>query len=90
MQKAGRGHVAPSAGFFRRHKDSCSVKKFRTGLQTPSRVKVGIISHVPILVERIGAKFVVEKQGGGGVRLLLLVDINFYAGYIWLLQEIIL
>jgi len=27
--------------------------------------KVGIISHVPILVERIGAKVVVEKQGGG-------------------------
>lgn len=27
--------------------------------------KVGVISHVPILVERIGAKVVVEKQGGG-------------------------
>lgn len=27
--------------------------------------KVGIISHVPILVERIGARVVVKKQGGG-------------------------
>jgi len=27
--------------------------------------KVGVISHVPILVERIGARVVVEKQGGG-------------------------
>ena len=27
--------------------------------------KVGVISHVPILVERIGAKVVIEKQGGG-------------------------
>ena len=27
--------------------------------------KVGVISHVPILIERIGAKVVVEKQGGG-------------------------
>jgi len=27
--------------------------------------KVGVISHVPILVERIGAKVVVEKLGGG-------------------------
>jgi len=33
-------------------------------LQTLGR-KVGVISHVPILVERIGAKVVVEKQGGG-------------------------
>ena len=30
--------------------------------------KVGVISHVPILVERIGAKVVVEKQGGGQCR----------------------
>jgi len=27
--------------------------------------KVGVISHVPVLVERIGAKVVVEKMGGG-------------------------
>lgn len=27
--------------------------------------KVGVISHVPVLVERIGAKVVVEKLGGG-------------------------
>ncbi len=27
--------------------------------------KVGVISHVPVLVERIGAKVVVEKIGGG-------------------------
>lgn len=27
--------------------------------------KVGVISHVPVLVERIGAKIVVEKMGGG-------------------------
>ncbi|BCG65843.1 MAG: DNA repair protein SbcC/Rad50 [Methyloprofundus sp.] len=27
--------------------------------------KVGVISHVPALVERIGAQVVVEKQGGG-------------------------
>jgi exonuclease SbcC len=27
--------------------------------------KVGVISHVPILVERIGARVVVDKQGGG-------------------------
>ena len=26
--------------------------------------KAGVIPHVPILVERIGAKVVVEKQGG--------------------------
>lgn len=34
--------------------------------------KVGVISHVPILVERIGAKVVVEKLGGGrsGVRVV--------------------
>jgi len=31
--------------------------------------KVGVISHVPILVERIGAKVVVEKQGGGRSRV---------------------
>ena len=30
--------------------------------------KVGVISHVPILVERIGAKVVVEKQGRGQYR----------------------
>ncbi len=33
--------------------------------------KVGVISHVPILVERIGAKVVVEKQGGGRSRILI-------------------
>ena len=33
--------------------------------------KVGVISHVPILVERIGAKVVVEKQGGGRSRVLI-------------------
>ena len=27
--------------------------------------KVGVISHVPVLVERLGAKVVVEKMGGG-------------------------
>jgi len=27
--------------------------------------KVGVISHVPVLVERIGAKVIVEKVGGG-------------------------
>ena len=26
---------------------------------------MGVISHVPVLVERIGAKVVVEKVGGG-------------------------
>ncbi|MGZ5012981.1 MAG: AAA family ATPase [Methylobacter sp.] len=31
--------------------------------------KIGVISHVPILVERIGAKVVVEKQGGGRSRV---------------------
>ncbi|MGZ5050718.1 MAG: AAA family ATPase [Methylobacter sp.] len=31
--------------------------------------KVGVISHVPILVERIGAKVVVAKQGGGRSRV---------------------
>jgi exonuclease SbcC len=31
--------------------------------------KVGVISHVPILVERIGARVVVEKQGGGRSRV---------------------
>jgi exonuclease SbcC len=33
--------------------------------------KVGVISHVPILVERIGAKIVVEKQGGGKSKLTI-------------------
>ncbi len=33
--------------------------------------KVGVISHVPILVERIGAKVVVEKLGGGRSRVAL-------------------
>ncbi|WAK03470.1 AAA family ATPase [Methylobacter sp. YRD-M1] len=33
--------------------------------------KVGIISHVPILVERIGARVVVEKQGGGKSRVFV-------------------
>jgi len=33
--------------------------------------KVGVISHVPILVERIGAKVVVEKQGGGRSSVLI-------------------
>jgi exonuclease SbcC len=33
--------------------------------------KVGVISHVPILVERIGAKVVVEKQGGGRSRVVI-------------------
>ncbi|MCX7097476.1 MAG: AAA family ATPase [Methylococcales bacterium] len=33
--------------------------------------KVGVISHVPILVERIGAKVVVEKQGGGRSRVVV-------------------
>lgn len=33
--------------------------------------KVGVISHVPILVERIGANVVVEKQGGGGDSVLI-------------------
>ncbi|MGJ0428760.1 AAA family ATPase [Methylobacter sp.] len=33
--------------------------------------KVGIISHVPILVERIGAKVVVERQGGGKSRVFV-------------------
>lgn len=31
--------------------------------------KVGIISHVPILVERIGVRIVVEKMGGGQSRV---------------------
>ncbi len=31
--------------------------------------KVGIISHVPILVERIGVRVVVEKMGGGQSRV---------------------
>ncbi|MDD1632064.1 MAG: hypothetical protein LUQ56_00190 [Methylococcaceae bacterium] len=30
--------------------------------------KVGVISHAPILVEHIGAKVVVEKQGRGQYR----------------------
>ena len=34
--------------------------------------KVGVISHVPILVERIGAKVVVEKQGGGRSSVVIL------------------
>lgn len=34
--------------------------------------KVGVISHVPILVERIGAKVVVEKQGGGRSRVVII------------------
>jgi exonuclease SbcC len=33
--------------------------------------KIGIISHVPILVERIGAKVMVEKQGGGKSRVII-------------------
>lgn len=33
--------------------------------------KVGVISHVPILVERIGAKVVVEKLGGGRSRVVI-------------------
>ncbi len=33
--------------------------------------KVGVISHVPILVERIGARVVVEKQGGGRSRVVI-------------------
>ena len=33
--------------------------------------KVGIISHVPILVERIGVRVVVEKLGGGQSRVLV-------------------
>ncbi len=33
--------------------------------------KVGVISHVPILVERIGAKVLVEKQGGGRSRVVI-------------------
>ncbi|MDI1291314.1 MAG: AAA family ATPase [Methylobacter sp.] len=33
--------------------------------------KVGVISHVPILVERIGAKVMVEKQGGGRSRVVI-------------------
>ncbi len=34
--------------------------------------KVGVISHVPILVERIGAKVVVEKEGGGRSGVLIM------------------
>ncbi|WP_340121421.1 AAA family ATPase [Methylobacter svalbardensis] len=34
--------------------------------------KVGVISHVPILVERIGARVVVEKQGGGRSRVVII------------------
>jgi len=33
--------------------------------------KVGIISHVPILVERIGVRVVVEKTGGGRSQVLV-------------------
>ncbi|MCU7818032.1 MAG: AAA family ATPase [gamma proteobacterium symbiont of Lucinoma myriamae] len=33
--------------------------------------KVGIISHVPLLVERIGTRVVVEKLGGGQSRVLV-------------------
>ena len=33
--------------------------------------KVGIISHVPILVERIGVRVVVEKMGGGQSRVFI-------------------
>ncbi|MCL7421099.1 MAG: AAA family ATPase [Methylobacter sp.] len=33
--------------------------------------KVGVISHVPILVERIGARVMVEKQGGGRSRVFV-------------------
>ncbi len=33
--------------------------------------KVGIISHVPILVERIGTRVLVEKMGGGQSRVLV-------------------
>jgi exonuclease SbcC len=39
-------------------------------LQSMGR-KVGIISHVPILVERIGTRIVVEKLGGGKSRILI-------------------
>ncbi|HEY8036197.1 MAG TPA: SbcC/MukB-like Walker B domain-containing protein [Methylobacter sp.] len=38
--------------------------------------KVGVISHVPILVERIGAKVVVEKQGGGRSSVVIVRGIN--------------
>jgi len=34
--------------------------------------KVGVISHVPILVERIGAKVVVEKLGGGKSQVVII------------------
>ena len=37
--------------------------------------KVGVIYHVPVLIGCIGAKIVVEKQGGGGVVLWLLKGI---------------
>jgi hypothetical protein len=37
--------------------------------------KVGVISHVPILVERIGAKVVVEKQGVGRSCVVILVGV---------------
>ena len=33
--------------------------------------KVGIISHVPILVERIGTRVLVEKMGGGQSRVIV-------------------
>lgn len=33
--------------------------------------KVGVISHVPILVERIGTKVMVEKLGGGRSRVVI-------------------
>ncbi|MGR9046486.1 MAG: AAA family ATPase [Gammaproteobacteria bacterium] len=33
--------------------------------------KVGVISHVPIMVEDIAVQVVVEKQGGGGSRVLI-------------------
>ncbi|MFZ2727310.1 MAG: AAA family ATPase [Methylococcaceae bacterium] len=33
--------------------------------------KIGIISHVPLLVERIGAKIMVEKQGGGRSKVII-------------------
>jgi exonuclease SbcC len=42
--------------------------------------KVGVISHVPILVERIGAKVVVEKLGGGRSRVVIVGGIKPFQG----------
>ncbi|MGR9115988.1 MAG: AAA family ATPase [Gammaproteobacteria bacterium] len=39
-------------------------------LQSMGR-KVGVISHVPIMVEDIAVQVVVEKQGGGGSRVII-------------------